>query len=143
MAIKFSCWAYGRKVAAVNGEAGGVVCERYSFNITGNLAANDIIELGPLPASAFPVDAILITDELGAVTLDVGVMSGDAGSTDQARTCGAELFSAAADGSAVRMSAPGGFRLSSVGKDRGIGVKVSGAVTAANQRVDLLLFYRQ
>lgn len=143
MAIKQSDWAYGRRVASVCGEAGEVVCERYSYVITSNLAAGDIIEMGPLPAFAFPVDATLVTDELGAVTIDAGIMSGEFGSQDQSRTCGAELFSAAADASAVRMSLPGGFRLTPVGKDRGIGVKVSAAITAANQRIDLLVHYRQ
>lgn len=143
MAIKQSDWAYGRRTTAVCGEAGEVVCERFTYTVTSDLSAGDIIEMGPLPAFAFPVDAVLVTDELGTGTLDVGVMSGDAGSTDQSRTCGAELFSGAADASVVRMSQPGGFRLTSVDKDRGIGVKVSAAVTAANQRIDLLLFYRQ
>ena len=143
MAIKQSDWAYGRRVAAVGDEAGDVICERYSYTITSDLASGDIIEMGPLPAFAFPVDATLVTDELGTVTLDAGIMSGDFGSDDQSRTCGAELFSAAADASVVRMSLPGGFRLTPVGKDRGIGVKVSDAITAANQRIDLLLYYRQ
>ena len=119
------------------------MCERFTYIITSNLASGDIIEMGPLPAFAHPVDATLVSDELGTVTLDVGIMSGDFGSTDQARTCGAELFSAAADASVVRMSLPGGFRLTPVDKDRGIGVKVSDAITAANQRIDLLLYYRQ
>lgn len=143
MAIKQSDWAYGRRVAAVGDEAGDVICERYSYVITSDLAAGDIIEMGPLPAFTFPVDATIVSDELGTVTLNAGIMSGDFGSDDQSRTCGAELFSAAADASVVRMSLPGGFRLTPVDKDRGIGVKVSEAITAANQRIDLLLYYRQ
>lgn len=143
MAIKQSDWATGRRVTATSGEAGEVMCERFSYIITSNLGSGDIIEMGPLPAFAHPVDATLVSDELGTVTLDVGIMSGDFGSTDQARTCGAELFSAAADGSAVRASLPGAFRLNSMDKDRGIGVKVSAAITAASQRVDLLLYFRQ
>ena len=143
MAIKQSDWATGRRVTAASGEAGEVVCERFSFVITSSLASGDIIEMGPLPAFSHPVDATLVSDELGTVTLDVGIMSGDFGSTDQARTCGAELFSAAADGSAVRASLLGAFRMNSVDKDRGIGVKVSAAITAASQRVDLLLYFRR
>lgn len=143
MAIKQSDWAYGRRVAAVGDEAGDVICERYSYVITSDLAAGDIIEMGPLPAFTFPVDATLVTDELVDSTIDAGIMSGEFGSSNQSRTCGAELFSAAADASVVRMSLPGGFRLTPVDKDRGIGVKVSAAITAANQRIDLLLYYRQ
>lgn len=143
MAIKQSDWASGRRVTATSGEAGEVMCERFTYIITSNLSAGDIIEMGPLPAFAIPVDATLVSDELGTVTLDAGIMSGDFGSADQSRTCGAELFSAAADASAVRMSLPGGFRLTSVDKDRGIGVKVSSAITAAGQRIDLLLYFRQ
>ena len=136
MAIKQSDWATGRRVTATSGEAGEVMCERFSYIITSNLGAGDIIEIGPLPAFAHPVDATLVSDELGTVTLDAGIMSGDFGST-------AELFSAAADGAAVRASLPGAFRLNSMDKDRGIGVKVSAAITAASQRIDLLLYFRQ
>ena len=143
MAIKQSDWASGRRVTATSGEAGEVMCERFTYIISSNLSAGDIIEMGPLPAFATPVDATLVSDKLGTVTLDAGIMSGEFGSADQSRTCGAELFSAAADASAVRMSLPGGFRLTSVDKDRGIGVKVSAAITAANQRIDLLLYFRQ
>ena len=52
MAIKQSDWATGRRVTATSGEAGEVMCERFSYTITGNLASGDIIEMGPLPAFA-------------------------------------------------------------------------------------------
>lgn len=144
MALFQSKWGTGLKQAPVSGEAGGVVCERYSFTISADVAANDIIELGILPAYHTVVDAILIVDEAGTATYDVGIMSGVVGDPSASRTCGNELFAGAADASAVRMSKVAGFRIVPTGSDRSIGVKVLGAgITAASQVIDLLLFTKQ
>ena len=143
MTIKQSKWAKGIEVVPVCGEAGEVQAERFTFTITENLTTSDIIELGVLPAFATVVDAILDTDECGTGTIAVGVMTGDVGSTDGARTSGTELFAAAADASVVRPSARSAFTIAPTDKDRSIGLKFSAAVTAANQVVALTLFYKQ
>lgn len=144
MAITQGKWASGQKIAPVSREAGGVVCERYSFVIGADLAINDIIELGILPAYHTVVDATLIVDEAGTATYDVGIMSGTVGSPDGARTCGNELFAGAADASTVRMSKVAGFRIEPVDADRSIGVKIlTAGITAASQRIDLLLYTKQ
>lgn len=144
MAIVQSPWGALRKQAPVSREAGGVVAEKYKFVVSAGLAANDIIELGVLPAYHTIVDAILVTDETGTATFDVGVMSGTLGDPDQARTCGNELFAGAADASVVRMTKPAGFRIAPIEGDRAIGLKVLGAgIAQAGQVIELILFTKQ
>lgn len=145
MPIVQSDWAKGLKQAPEAGTAGAVVCERYKFTVSANLAVGDIIELACLPAYHEVVDAILIADECGVgTTFDVGLMSGAFGVVDPARTSGAELFSAAADAATTRMSLATGFRIGQVGSHRSIGVKVGAtAIVAAGQVIELLLFTKQ
>lgn len=144
MAIKQSVWAQGLRQAPVSGEAGGVVCEKYEFTVSANLASTDIVELGVLPAYHTVVDAVLITGDLGSgVTIDVGIMSGIKGDKDSSRTSGNELFAAAANNTVVRMSKAAGFQIAPVDADRSIGLKVSGAVTGSGQKVMLILSCKQ
>lgn len=143
MAIVQSEWARGKKMAPTADCAGDVVSEKFSFTIASDLASGDIIELGVLPAYHDVVDAVLIVDEAGTATYDVGIMSGTFGSVDQSRTCGAEFFSGAADAAPVRMSLATGWRLDRANADRAVGVKVQTAgITAANQVVTLVLTYK-
>ena len=147
MAIVKSEWTKGRKQAPVSGEARNVVTERFDFTIGADMAANDIVELAVLPAYHFVVDAVLILSAgLGAGrTVDVGIMSGDVGEEDNTRTSGNELYAAQDSAAAVasRMVKADGFLLAPGNKDRSIGVKVSDTVTAANQKVTLVLQYAQ
>ena len=132
-----------QRIPPVEDSAGSVMEQRVTFNITSNMTASDIIEMFVLPAFAKVVDCILDTDALGGVTATVGLMSGTTGSTDASRTCGNELYSAAATGAVVRPSLRSAFSISPVDYDRSIGVKFSGAITAANQVVALTVLYRQ
>ena len=144
MTIKQSNWAKGIEVTATSDCSSKVVCERFTFTVTGNLTSADIIELGVLPAGSTVVDAILDTGNLGAgVTITSGIMSGVVGDKDAARTCGSELFSAVANNAIVRPSTSSAFTIAPVNADRSLGVKVSGNVTAANQVVALSVFYKQ
>ncbi len=145
MALVQSAWALGQKQAPVSREAGGVVCERYTFTVTSNLAAGDIIELGILPAYHTVVDAVLVVGEAGTATYDVGIMSGVVGDPSSSRTCGNEFFAGAADATTTtRITKAAGLRLASSDSDRSVGVKVVGAgIIAANQVIDLILFTKQ
>lgn len=146
MSIVKSAWGAGRKQAPVSSESGTVKCERYTYTIPAglNLAIGDIIELAVLPAYHTVVDATVVADAVGTSTFDVGIMSGTLGSNDQARTCGNELFAAAAGGAVTRMSKPVGFRIVPIEGDRAIGAKVLVAgVTGAAQVFDLLLYTKQ
>lgn len=143
MAIVQSLWGKGQKVAPLSGMAGVTQVEKFSIALTTDAGASDIIELGVLPAGATVVDAILVSDELGTITLSAGLMSGTVGSTDAGRTCGTELFSAAADASVVRASLATAFRIAPTDADRSIGVVPSGTITASGQVIELVVFYRQ
>jgi hypothetical protein len=130
----------------VSCEAGTVKAERYTYTVPAGvtLSAGDIIELAILPAYHTVLDATLVIDEAGTATYDVGIMSSIPGDTTQSRTCGAELFSGAADALATRMSLIGGFRIVPIPGDRSIGVKVVGAsVVGAGQIIDLILYTKQ
>lgn len=142
MPIFQSNHALGIKQAPVCGAAGAVVTE--VFEVTAAPGAADVVELGILPAYAFPVDAVLITDVANAtITADVGLMSGDVGDPDDTRTVGAEFFNDTSIASAgtTRMSLATGFAVARTNKDRSIGLKVSGAT--ASTKFKLILSYRQ
>lgn len=147
MALFQSKWGNGKKAAAVSREARGVVVERFEYEIDEDLAIGDEIEIGRLPAYHFPVDAVLINEALGAsVTVDVGIMSGDAGANDAARTVGDELFdgTAVTNAAVTRMSKAAGFQIAATDADRGIGAIIAGAgVTASGQKLTLILTYAQ
>ncbi len=131
--------------------AGEVVANHYEFDITGvNLALNDIIDMGVLEANATVVDAVLVCDDLDtnvspALALDVGIMSGEVGSTSATRTCGNEMFAAstvAQAGGTARMSKTAGFRIARVGYNRSIGVKIQAAAAteAASGKIGLIVY---
>jgi hypothetical protein len=134
------------QLGTVTGDcAGDVVVNDYFIDVTAaQIEADNIFDLGILPAYHTVVDAILIPGDLDtnaspALTLDVGIMSGTPGDTETARTCGAELFSAstaAQGGTATRASAATAFKIKATEADRSIGVKVvTDAATAAAGRI--------
>lgn len=148
MAIIQSNWAKGRLQTPVPARSGEVFCEVFEVNLVAPLAANDIIELGVLPAYAVPVDCYIDADDLdtgATLTLDVGLMSGDVGVADQARTVGQEFFTAsnvAQAGGFVRGSK--GLRVAATDKDRSIGVKAVGAGAGAGTgKLRLAVFFKQ
>lgn len=113
-----------------------------------DLVANNIIDLGVLPAGQTIVDAVLIADDLDTngtptITLDVGILSGTVGDAVSVRTCGTELFAAsnaAQTGATVRVSAKSAFTIPAAGHNRSIGAKVvAGAATGAAGRLRLLV----
>ena len=93
------------------------------------VAATDRVEIFILPAGCIVCDMILMGVAGSALTVNVGLMSGEAGDPDvaNARTVGAEYFSAASiNAVTTRMSLDTGFKQAVSDKDRGIGVTVSG-----------------
>lgn len=153
MALLQSGWATRQRNTAVSGCAGAEIAQMFTFTLPADaLEAGDIIELGVLPGNNEISDAILIADQLdddgsAAITLDVGVMSGEVGENDPARTCGDEVFAASIVGQAggiERVEQASAFTIEAVDKDRGIGVKIG---TAAASQIEgatlrLLLKYR-
>ncbi|MBU9386635.1 hypothetical protein [Burkholderia multivorans] len=153
MTILQSSWATGQRTTPVGDCAADVVAQLFEFALpAAALAADDIIELGVLPANNSPTDATLIVDKLDSggtatIAFDVGVMSGQVGDKVSARTCGAELFGGSNVGQAggtVRASLASAFTLAPSDVDRSIGVRIKAAAAAqvAGAKVRLLLTYR-
>lgn len=149
MALYRSDFAVGRAPTPYPDRAGNVVTVALEFTVPAGLAANDVIEMGPLPAYSTVVDATLDVDDLDTngtptISLDVGIVSGNAGENNGARTCGNEFFAAdttARAGGIARMSKSTGFRIAKTDADRGVGIKLAaGAATlAVGSKIRLLL----
>jgi hypothetical protein len=135
-------------------QAGDVVSYRSQFTFTTpQLALNQIIEFGPLPAGCVLVDVILDSDDLDsnvapAITLDVGLLSGAFGDPDpgNVRTIDASIISAstvAQAGGVVRPTLASAFREAEAKVDTGIGVKIHAApATAQAGVIGLTVIYR-
>lgn len=136
MATILSKYATGQIATPVSPAAGIPVVLDYFVDLTvAQLALNNIVDIGILPAGHTVGDMILIPDDLDTgttVALDVGLMSGTPGDAVSVRTSGAEFFAAdvsARTGVAARMSLASGFKVLSTGADRSIGVKIQAAAT--------------
>jgi hypothetical protein len=133
--------ALGQQGVAYPALAGDVSENKYQMAvpITG-IVTGDILEIGILPANNVIIDAYIWSDALGtAVKFDVGIMSGDVGSKDTARTCGNEIFAlfdaAAASTIITRMTKPAAPLLAATAVERSIGAKfnpISSGPTAGN-----------
>lgn len=150
MTLFHSEYARGSERVPAPQWAGDVVAIRFEATVPATAGAGDIIELGVVPASARVLDAVLDVDALDThenktIALDVGIMSGDVGSDDGDRTCGAELFdgvTTAQAGGVVRPTTVNAFRTSASGADRSIGVKIAtAAATGAAGTVGLTVFF--
>lgn len=147
MTILQSKLATGQETVPQSYESGEVVAYIADYTIaTGaTVATTDIIELAVLPGGARIVNAKVIpTGNFGAgVTADIGIMSGDVGSTDTGRTSGAEVFDDVALTAMAEISKADALLLATTDKHRSIGVKFSGDVTGAGQVIRLQVFYAQ
>ena len=129
--------------------AGAVHEQRFSYDCASlGVLATDILELGVLPANARLIDAMVFAEGAwGAITADIGLMSGEFGSKDTARTSGNELFAAQNVNNTVtaaaRLSKPAGLLVDPVEKNRSIGVVFSADVAAGAKKIHLRLFYAQ
>ena len=150
VAILQSEYASGKLAAPT--PCGSEVCSyRASYTFaTGDLVLNNIVDMAVLPANCTLLDAVLDSDDLDSnasptITLDVGVMSGDVGSTDNTRTCGAEVFSQDTTAQAGGVKVPSlktAYRVAAVSTDTSIGVKIHAApATAQAGTIDLIIFY--
>ncbi|RBO54655.1 hypothetical protein DSD19_04570 [Rhodovulum sp. BSW8] len=129
--------------------AGAEMVAIYTFAFTkAYSAATDIIELGPLPGGAKLTGATLIGDGLGALTADVGLMTGESGALadsegSQRALTTALLFDAASvndNESNATLGACLGIPAEIAA--RGIGATLSGNVAAgAAKTLTLLLRY--
>lgn len=106
------------------------------FTTVAGVVATDIIEMGVLPAGYVPVDVALAVEDMDSnatptITLDVGLVSGVAGAADNARTSSNEAIAASTigqTGGLARMAKQDFAFLAPSTADRGVGVKVVGAI---------------
>jgi hypothetical protein len=135
MSILQSAYAKGNRVAPYPQIAGAATTHRFSMEIPADVAQDDILELAVIPQDAEPMDIILDCDDVDAngapaIVMDVGIMSGEFGDNDPARTCGNEFFAGSTVGQAggvERASKPSAFRVAKSNKARSIGVKITTA----------------
>lgn len=120
--------------------AGDVVVNRYEIDLGSaplkgvTLAADDVLDIGIIPATAQVVDVVIDSDDLDtdgspALAFDVGVLTGTPGTTGT-RTCGNEFFAAstvAQAGGVARMTKKEGFRVARANTDTSVGVKITTA----------------
>lgn len=148
MSLHQSAWAKGRKQAVSPSMAGQIVNVLFIYDIgvgaDGALTAADKVEIGTLPAGAKVVDAVLSGVTGGACTATLGIMSGDAGANDAARTVGTDFFAATSiNGAATRMSALTAFDVATSDVDRGIGCTISANVAeTAGRYIKASVSYR-
>lgn len=100
-----------------------------SYTVRNGDTTNDVVELGGLPAGSRVVDLIIHHDGIGG-TVDAGILSGEFGKFDNARTCGQEFGAALSTASAgvVRL-ARNTTAVTPGTDDRGWGIKFLAAPT--------------
>lgn len=137
--------------------AGDVVVNRYEIDLAATplkgvtLGVNDVLDIGIIPATAQVVDVVIDSDDLDtggspALTFDVGVLTGDPGTTGS-RTCGNEFFAAtnvAQAGGVVRTSKKEAFRVAAAAKDTSVGVKITAAAAtqATSGKIGVSVFVK-
>lgn len=111
------------------------VCLVGDFVTVAGIVAGDIIEMCGLPAGYVPVDATMAAGaSVGATfTSDCGILSGNYGVADNARTIGNEAWAAATAGQGAaglqRCNKAALLQLAPADNDRGIGIKVATLAT--------------
>lgn len=118
------------------------------FVTVAGLTANDVIEMVAIPAGTVPIDVTVACEDLDsggtpAIVLDVGVLSGNYGANDAARTCGAEFINDTIIGQTGGMASANvaaGLLLTPTLNDRSIGIKVqtSASVLALGKKIRLV-----
>jgi hypothetical protein len=121
----------------------GVVCEIIvTHTFTEAVAATDVLELVPLGAGNRILSVDISSENVGAINLGVGFMSGTPGDTDPTRTCGTQLFAAQAANTAAAMTLTNVAGLTVSNDARSIGVVPAAEITAAaNKKLHLRIRY--
>jgi hypothetical protein len=144
MALFQTAQAQGRAPSPIGYVSGCVMVAIATHTFTTNfVAADDKIELGLLPAGARPVRVQLLGEGVGAITADVGFMSGEPGDPSNARTVDDNIIDGVSVNDAVA-AAPLAALLAITPTEthRAIGAVLSGNVAAgASKRLTLVLEY--
>ena len=128
-----SGYVYGTRMVAIS-----------TFTFTKDFtAADDVLELGMLPADTRCVGAKLIGENTGATNAVLGLMDGEFGDPDPTRAVTPDLFTATAINNAeVSADTLDCLNIPVSDKHRAIGVTLSADVTAgATKKLTLILEY--
>lgn len=146
MALKQSLHALGTIPMPIP-SGPGLVAVRSTYTLTADLAANDIIEMGLLPANCVPVDLILDNDDLDSgttATVSVGLLTSNKGDLTGALwlTDSTALRSAATGTRADALGLHSMSRVAATGTNRSYGLKITADTNATSGTVGLTLIYR-
>lgn len=117
----------------VNAVGGMTIVSEYVTKA--GLALNDVIEMGAIPEGCIVTEFKAVIQDLDSngtplVSLDAGLLSGEYGSDDSARTCGAQFLSGDTTGRAggvVTSTVLAGHILTPTDAPRGFGFKIAAA----------------
>lgn len=120
------------------------VIATYSFVGAAFTAAADKVELFPLPANCRPIACVVVpAGTIGNTTIDIGVMSGEVGSTDNARTVGNQIIN---DGSVnadavVTATLANCLTVTPTANNRSIGMTIAADVAAGARTITVRMDY--
>lgn len=104
--------------------------------------AADVLDLVCLGAGTRVVSMRTISENVGAINLKVGNLTGTPGSTDAARTCGSEFFAAQAANAEALVPLVTLANLAPYSADVSIGIQPAADITAgATKKLHLLIEY--
>lgn len=113
-------------------KAGHTTTHLFTHVFSEAVATTDILELIPLAPGLRVVECTINTENIAATNLTVGLMSGNIGSLDAARTSGNELVAAQVSGTEYSSTL---LQLAALAKNgdtaKSLGLKVSADVAAA------------
>ena len=125
----------------------GLCAVRTTYTLTADLAANDIIEMGSLPANCVPVDLILDNDDLDSgttATASIGFLTTAKDDLTGALwlTTSTALRTAATGTRADALGLHSMSRVTPTNTQRSYGVKITADTDATSGTIGLTLMYR-
>ena len=132
--------AAGAVRGAITGSQPTVVLVDYT--IPAGVVVNDITEACAIPHGCKVVDATIFQDGLGvSCTVDVGILSGQYGKNDAARTMGNEIYAGLAVATAGTGAKPTKnlMAIAPAESAQGVGIKFLGANPTAGKKLTLAL----
>lgn len=134
MALIKSKMVQGLTPVPTSGFAGVVVAQRAQHKLAAAALANDIVEIGILPARHYLVSIKSLAD--GLTLGDIGIMSGKPDDPDSGRSIETVVVTTGAINDA-------GVKLAPVEYDRSIGVTIGTGGAAIGKEPRLLITYAQ
>lgn len=144
MSLKQTDHAYGRKQQPTD-YSNGVICAavlEYDFPVAFT-ASTDVLELGLVPGNTRVIGATIIGEGVGAITATVGLLTGEAGESDDDRELsGTNIFTAqSVDDTEKAATKSECLAIERADIHRGLGMTLSGDVAAGAGKITVVLEY--